>query len=58
MPHILLWLLILAPEGLDEESMSDDDIVSLDDVLDRGCEDLQIVDMEGLLYQRYMSCKR
>jgi hypothetical protein len=50
MPHILLWLLILAPEGLDEESMSDDDIVSLDDVLERGCEDLQIVDMEGLLY--------
>ncbi len=46
MPHILLWLLILAPEGLDEESMSDDDIVSLDDVLDRGCEDLQIVDMK------------
>jgi hypothetical protein len=49
MSHILPWLLILAPGGPDEESMSDDDIVSLDDVLDRGYEDLQIVDMEGLL---------
>jgi hypothetical protein len=46
----LLCLLILAPEGPDEESLSDEDIVGLDDVLDRGYEDLQIVDMEGLLY--------
>jgi hypothetical protein len=44
MPRILLWLLILAPER--PESMSDDDIVSLDDIPDRGCEDLQIVDMK------------
>jgi hypothetical protein len=49
MPRILLWL-ILALEGLDEESISDDDIVSLGYVLARGFEDLQIVDMEGLLY--------